>query len=37
MWLTARLAPDFKTVADFMKDNGPAIRAACRQSTTLGC
>jgi transposase len=31
MWLTGRLAPDFKTIADFRKDNGPAIRAACRQ------
>jgi transposase len=31
MWLTGRLAPDFKTIADFRKDNGPAIRASCRQ------
>src|SRR5450432_2812004 len=31
MWLTGRLAPDFKTIADFRKDNGPAIRAACAQ------
>lgn len=31
MWLTGRLAPDFKTIADFRKDNGPAIRAACRR------
>jgi len=31
MWLTGRLAPDFKTIADFRKDNGPAIRSACRQ------
>src|SRR5271165_444955 len=28
MWLTGRLAPDFKTIADFRRDNGPAIRAA---------
>jgi transposase len=35
MWLTQRLAPDFKTIADFRKDNGPAIRAACRQFVTL--
>jgi transposase len=35
MWLTQRLAPDFKTVADFRKDNGPAIRAACRQFIAL--
>src|ERR1700730_17103220 len=31
MWLTGRLTPDFKTIADFRKDNGPAIRGACRQ------
>ena len=31
MWLTGRLAPDFKTIADFRKDNGLAIRSACRQ------
>jgi len=35
MWLTGRLAPDFKTIADFRKDNGPAIRAACRQFVEL--
>jgi transposase len=35
MWLTRRLAPDFKTIADFRKDNGPAIRAACRQFIVL--
>jgi transposase len=29
MWLTGRLAPDFKTIADFRCDNGPSIRAAC--------
>lgn len=28
-WLTGRLMPDFKTLADFRKDNGPAIQAAC--------
>src|SRR5207253_11460822 len=28
---TGRLMPDFKTIADFRKDNGPAIRATCRQ------
>jgi transposase len=33
MWLTGRLAPDFKTIADFRKDNGPAIRATCRRSS----
>src|ERR1700756_5971840 len=31
MWLIGRLAPDFKTIADFRKDNGVAIRATCRQ------
>jgi transposase len=35
MWLTGRLAPDFKTIADFRKDNGLAIRAACRQFIAL--
>ena len=29
MWLTERLAPDFKTIADFRRDNGPAIRQVC--------
>src|SRR5471032_239447 len=35
MWLTGRLSPDFKTIADFRKDNGPAIRATCRQFVEL--
>ena len=35
MWLTGRLAPDFKTIADFRKDNGPAIRAVCSQFVVL--
>ena len=35
MWLTGRLAPDFKTIADFRRDNGPAIRATCRQFVLL--
>ncbi|MEP6968660.1 MAG: IS1182 family transposase [Pseudomonadota bacterium] len=35
MWLTQRLAPDFKTIADFRKDNGEAIRAVCRQFIEL--
>ena len=30
MWLLGRLAPDFKTIADFRKDNPQAIRGACR-------
>src|SRR6187431_1789570 len=35
MWLTGRLAPDFKTIADFRRDNGPAIRATCRRFVLL--
>src|ERR1700751_5320832 len=35
MWLTQRLAPDFKTIADFRKDNGAAIRAVCSQFVVL--
>src|SRR5664280_3323925 len=35
MWLTQRLAPDFKTIADFRRDNGRAIRNACRQFVVL--
>src|SRR5271163_2252149 len=35
MWLTGRLAPDFKTIADFRKDNGAAIRAVCTQFVVL--
>jgi len=31
MWLTGRLAPDFKTIADFRKDNGKAIQKVCRE------
>jgi len=31
MWLVGRLAPDFKTIANFRKDNGKAIRNVCRQ------
>ena len=27
--------PDFKTLADFRKDNGPAIQAACAQFVLL--
>jgi transposase len=29
MWLLGKLAPDFKTIADFRRDNGEALRAAC--------
>lgn len=35
MWLTGRLMPDFETIADFRRDNGPAIRAACAQFVVL--
>jgi transposase len=35
MWLTERLAPDFKTIADFRRDNGKAIRNVCRQFIVL--
>lgn len=35
MWLTGRLAPDHKTIADFRKDNGPAIRKVCTQFVEL--
>ena len=35
MWLTGRLMPDFKTIADFRRDNGPAIRAACTHFVVL--
>jgi hypothetical protein len=33
MWLTGRLAPDFKTIADFRRDNGAGIRNVCRASS----
>jgi len=35
VWLTGRLMPDFKTIADFRRDNGPAIRTACREFVLL--
>jgi transposase len=35
MWLTGRLMPDFKTIANFRKDNGPAVRNVCRQFIVL--
>jgi transposase len=44
MWLTGRLVPDHKTIADFRKDNGPAIKKVCarfvelcRDASTLLC
>src|SRR4051794_5302077 len=35
LWLTGRLAPDFKTIADFRRDNGPGIRGVCRRFVEL--
>jgi transposase len=35
MWLLGQLRPDFKTIADFRRDNGPALRKVCRQFTLL--
>src|SRR5262249_23267268 len=35
IWLTGQLAPDFKTIADFRKDNGQAIREVCREFVAL--
>jgi hypothetical protein len=31
MWLTGRLAPDFKTIADFRRNNGAGIRNVCQR------
>ncbi len=35
IWLTGRLAPDFKTIADFRRDNGKAIGETCRAFVAL--
>jgi transposase len=35
IWLTGQVAPDFKTIADFRKDNGKAIREVCRTFVAL--
>jgi len=35
IWLTGRLTPDFKTIADFRRDNGKAIRNVCREFILL--
>jgi transposase len=35
MWLSGRLVPDHKTIADFRKDNGSAIRQACARFVAL--
>ena len=35
MWLIGRLVPDHKTIADFRKDNGRAIRKVCARFVGL--
>ena len=35
MWLLGRLQPDFKTIADFRKDNGKAIQSVCREFVNI--
>ena len=35
MWLLGRLAPDFKTIADFRKDNGSGIKKVCKEFVLL--
>ena len=35
MWLIGQLRPDFKTIADFRRDNGPAIRKVCSRFVAL--
>jgi transposase len=35
MWLTGRLVPDHKTIADFRKNNGPAIKKVCARFIAL--
>ena len=35
MWLLGRLVPDHKTIADFRKDNGRAIRKVCARFVEL--
>src|SRR6476620_10568532 len=35
MWLTGQLTPDFKTIADFRRSDGAAIRKVCRQVVVL--
>lgn len=35
MWLTGRLVPDHKTIADFRKDNGQALRKVCVRFVSL--
>lgn len=35
MWLLSRLRPDFKTIADFRRDNGSALKQVCREFVVL--
>ena len=35
MWLSGRLVPDHKTIADFRKDDGPALKKVCVQFIEL--
>jgi transposase len=35
LWLTGRLIPDFKTIADFRRANGTAIRAVCARYVVI--
>src|SRR3954447_11112868 len=35
LWLLGKLAPDHKTIANFRKDNGPALQGVARQFTVL--
>ena len=35
MWLTGRLVPDHKTIADFWRENGPAVRRICAEFVEL--
>jgi transposase len=35
MWLVGRLAPDFKTLADFRAENAAAIKNVCREFIVL--
>lgn len=35
MWLTGKLCPDFKTIADFRRDNSAGIRNVCRRFVQL--
>ena len=35
MWLLGRLAPDFKTIADFRRNNSKALQSVCREFVLL--